>query len=200
MSTSCVKCAEPFPNIRLMADANSAYTLADADRLKSLDEFDLMMIEQPLAHDEILDHATLQAQLQTPICLDECIRTVHHAEQAIRLHACGIINIKLGRVGGFLEAKRIHDLAQAHGIPVWCGGMLESGIGRAHNIALSTLPNFVLPGDVSASKRYWKRDIITPEVEVSSHGTIRAPEGRGFGYEIDHEFLKHVTVREETLA
>jgi O-succinylbenzoate synthase len=189
-----------FPKIRLMADANSAYTLADADRLKSLDEFDLMMIEQPLGHDEILDHATLQAQLQTPICLDECIRTVHHAEQAIQLNACGIINIKLGRVGGFLEAKRIHDLAQAHGIPVWCGGMLESGIGRAHNIALSTLPNFVLPGDVSASKRYWKRDIITPEVEVSSHGTIRAPEGRGFGYEIDHEFLKHVTVREETLA
>jgi O-succinylbenzoate synthase len=189
-----------FPSIRLMADANSAYTLADADRLKSLDEFDLMMIEQPLGHDEILDHATLQAQLQTPICLDECIRTVHHAQQAIRLHACGIINIKLGRVGGFLEAKRVHDMAQAHGIPVWCGGMLESGIGRAHNIALSTLPNFVLPGDVSASKRYWKRDIISPEVEVSPQGTIRVPGAAGFGYEIDHDFLKHVTARQETLA
>jgi O-succinylbenzoate synthase len=189
-----------FPTIRLMADANSAYTLADADRLKLLDEFQLMMIEQPLGHDEILDHATLQAQLQTPICLDECIRTVHHAEQAIQLHACGIINIKLGRVGGFLEAKRIHDLAQAQEIPVWCGGMLESGVGRAHNIALSTLPNFILPGDVSASKRYWKRDIITPEVEVSAQGTIRVPEAIGFGYEIDHDLLKQVTLREETMA
>ncbi len=188
-----------FPGIRLMADANSAYTLADADRLKCLDEFHLMMIEQPLAHDEIVDHATLQSRLETPICLDECIRTAHHARQAIRLGACRIINIKLGRVGGFREAKRVHDLAQAHGIPVWCGGMLESGIGRAHNIALSTLPNFTLPGDVSASKRYWKRDIISPEVEVSAWGTIRVPEAPGFGYAIDHEFLKQVTVRQETL-
>jgi O-succinylbenzoate synthase len=189
-----------FPKIRLMADANSAYTLADADRLKCLDEFDLMMIEQPLAHDEIIDHVTLQAQLRTPICLDECIRSAHQAEQALRLHACGIINIKLGRVGGFREAKRVHDIAQAHGIPVWCGGMLESGIGRAHNIALSTLPNFILPGDVSASKRYWKRDIISPAVEVSPSGTISVPTGVGFGYEIDHDFLKHVTVREEAVG
>jgi O-succinylbenzoate synthase len=189
-----------FPSIRLMADANSAYTLADSDRLKRLDEFNLMMIEQPLAHDEIIDHATLQAKLQTPICLDECIRTVHHAEQAIRMHACGILNIKLGRVGGFREAKRVHDLAQVHGIPVWCGGMLESGIGRAHNIALSTLPNFVLPGDVSASKRYWARDIISPEVEVSPHGTIAIRDAPGFGYDIDLDYLKHVTVREETLS
>jgi O-succinylbenzoate synthase len=189
-----------FPKIRLMADANSAYTLADADRLKCLDEFDLMMIEQPLAHDEIIDHVALQAQLRTPICLDECIRSAHQAEQAIRMRACGIINIKLGRVGGFREAKRVHDVAQAHGIPVWCGGMLESGIGRAHNIALSTLPNFILPGDVSASKRYWKRDIISPAVEVSSNGTISVPTGVGFGYEIDHDFLKHVTVREEAIA
>jgi O-succinylbenzoate synthase len=189
-----------FPNIRLMADANSAYTLADGDHLRRLDEFQLMMIEQPLAHDEILDHATLQASLQTPVCLDECIRTVHHAEQAIRIHACGIINIKLGRVGGFREAKRVHDLALAHGIPVWCGGMLESGVGRAHNIALSTLPNFLLPGDVSASKRYWARDIISPEVEVSPQGTIAISDRPGFGYEIDRDYLRHVTVREETLA
>jgi len=189
-----------FPAIRLMADANSAYTLADSDHLKRLDEFNLMMIEQPLAHDEILDHAILQAQLQTPICLDECIRTVHHAEQAIQMHACGIINIKLGRVGGFREAKRVHDLAQAHRIPVWCGGMLESGIGRAHNIALSTLPNFVLPGDVSASKRYWSRDIISPEVEVSARGTIAISDAHGFGYEIDRDYLRHVTTREETLS
>jgi O-succinylbenzoate synthase len=189
-----------FPLIRLMADANSAYTLADAAHLKRLDEFHLMMIEQPLAHDEIVDHASLQAQLDTPICLDECIRTVHHAEQAIRLEACGILNIKLGRVGGFGEALRIHDLAQAHSIPVWCGGMLESGIGRAHNIALSTLPNFVLPGDVSASKRYWTRDIISPPVDISPQGTIRVSEAPGFGYEVDRDYIRHLTVREETLT
>jgi o-succinylbenzoate synthase len=189
-----------FPTIRLMADANSAYTLADAEHLRKLDEFRLMMIEQPLAHDEIVDHAALQAQLETPICLDECIRSVHHAEQAIFLQACGILNIKLGRVGGFREALRIHDVAQSHSIPVWCGGMLESGIGRAHNIALSTLPNFVLPGDVSASKRYWERDIISPAVEVSPSGTIAISEQPGFGYEIDLDYLRHVTVREETLA
>jgi len=189
-----------FPDILLMADANSAYTLADANLLKALDQFNLMMIEQPLAHDEIIDHAKLQAQLTTPICLDECIRSAHQAEQAIRLRACGIINIKLGRVGGFREAKRVHDIAQQHGIPVWCGGMLEAGIGRAHNIALSTLPNFILPGDVSASKRYWKRDIVSPAVEVSASGTISVPTAPGLGYEIDHDFLKHVTVREEAIG
>jgi O-succinylbenzoate synthase len=189
-----------FPNIRLMADANSAYTLADANRLKCLDEFGLMMIEQPLAHDEIIDHAELQTRLKTPICLDECIRSAHQAEQAIRIRACGIINIKLGRVGGFREAKRVHDAAQQHGIPVWCGGMLESGIGRAHNIALSTLPNFTLPGDVSASQRYWKRDIISPAVEVSARGTIAVPTAPGFGYDLDHDFLRSVTVLEETVA
>jgi O-succinylbenzoate synthase len=191
---------DAFPAIRLMADANSAYTLSDAEHLRQLDEFRLMMIEQPLAHDEIVDHAALQAQLDTPICLDECIRTVHHAEQAIRLGACGTLNIKLGRVGGFTEALRIHDLAQAHSVPVWCGGMLESGVGRAHNIALSTLPNFVLPGDVSASKRYWTRDIISPAVEVSQTGTIAISEKPGFGYEIDRDYLRHVTVREEIVA
>jgi O-succinylbenzoate synthase len=188
-----------FPGIRLMADANSAYRLEDAPRLRQLDEFLLMMIEQPLAHDDIIDHAALQPQLATPICLDECIRSAHHAEQAIRMKACGIINVKLGRVGGFSEAKRLHDACESAGIPVWCGGMLESGIGRAHNIALSTLPNFTLPGDVSASKRYWKRDIISPEVEVTPAGTIRITDAPGFGYDIDYDFLKHVTVREETV-
>jgi len=191
---------ERFPDIQLMADANSAYRLEDANRLKQLDEFQLMMIEQPLAHDEIIDHAELQARLRTPICLDECIRSAHHAEQAIRLRACGIINIKLGRVGGFSEAKRVHDVAQAAGIPVWCGGMLESGIGRAHNIALSTLPNFILPGDVSASKRYWARDIIQPPVEVTPRGTIEIRDNPGFGYEIDMDFLRHVTVHEEAVV
>jgi O-succinylbenzoate synthase len=189
-----------FPKILLTADANSAYRLSDADHLKRLDQFDLMMIEQPLGHDEIIDHAELQSKLRTPICLDECIRSAHQAEQAIRMKACGIINIKLGRVGGFREAKRVHDVAEAHGIPVWCGGMLEAGIGRAHNIALASLPNFILPGDVSASKRYWARDIISPAVEVSSRGTITVPTGPGFGFDLDMDFLKRVTVREEVIS
>ncbi|MCU1261190.1 MAG: O-succinylbenzoate synthase [Bryobacterales bacterium] len=191
---------ERFPDILLMVDANSAYRLADIAHLKELDAFHLMMMEQPLGHDEIIDHATLQAQLETPICLDECIRSAHQAEQALRMKAGRIINIKLGRVGGFREAKRVHDVAQANGVPVWCGGMLESGIGRAHNIALATLPNFTLPGDVSASKRYWKRDIIVPEVETTSHGTIAVRDAAGFGYEIDHDFLREVTVREEVVG
>jgi o-succinylbenzoate synthase len=191
---------ERFPSIKLMADANSAYTLADVEHLKGLDEFYLMMIEQPLSHDDIIDHAELQARLQTPICLDECIRTAHHAEQAIKLRACGIINIKLGRVGGFSEAKKLHDVAQAAGIPVWCGGMLEAGVGRAHNIALATLPNFVLPGDVSASKRYWKQDIIRPAVETTPRGTIEVRDDVGFGYELDHDFIRSITVREEVVG
>ena len=189
-----------WPGILLSCDANSAYRLHDADHIATFDAFDLVMIEQPLWHDDFFFHAMLQRRLKTPICLDECIRSAHQAEQAIRVKACGIINIKLGRVGGFAAAKKVHDVAQAHGIPVWCGGMLESGIGRAHNIALSTLPNFVLPGDVSASKRYWSRDIITPAVEVSAQGTITVPTGVGFGYEIDHDFLNSVTVREETVS
>ena len=191
---------EAFPQIRLMADANSAYTLADAPRLKELDEFYLMMIEQPLAHDEIIDHAALQAQLQTPVCLDECIRSEHHARQAIALKAGRIINIKLGRVGGFAEALRIHTVCETAGIPVWCGGMLEAGIGRAHNIALATLPNFILPGDVSASSRYWERDIIVPAVETTPNGTIAIRNEPGFGYQIDHDFMAGVTVRTETIA
>jgi o-succinylbenzoate synthase len=191
---------ERFPSIKLMADANSAYTLADALRLGPLDDCYLMMIEQPLGHDDIIDHAQLQKSLRTPLCLDECIRAAHHVEQAARLKACGIINIKLGRVGGFAEARRVHDCAQAAGMPVWCGGMLESGIGRAHNIALSTLPNFVLPGDVSASKRYWARDIIHPPVEVTPRGTIEVRDAPGFGYDLDLDYIRHITVREEALA
>jgi O-succinylbenzoate synthase len=189
-----------FPSILLMGDANSAYTLKDIGLLKQLDEFNLMMIEQPLAHDEIIDHAELQQALQTPICLDECIRDAHQAEQAIRMGAARIINIKLGRVGGFAGAKAVHDVAMKHNVPVWCGGMLEAGIGRAHNIALATLPNFVLPGDISASKRYWKQDIINPWVETTSRGTIEIHDSAGFGYPIDMDFLKSVTVREEILT
>jgi len=191
---------ERFPDIRLMVDANSAYTLADTQLLKSLDPFLLMMMEQPLAHDEILDHITLQRELETPICLDECLRNAHQTEQALRLGAGRIVNIKLGRVGGFREAKLVHDAAQRAAVPVWCGGMLEAGIGRAHNIALATLPNFVLPGDISASARYWTRDIIEPAVTVSSRGTIAVSGEPGFGYAIDHDYLKHVTVREETVS
>lgn len=189
-----------FPQIKLMVDANSAYRVEDLPLLKQLDAYYLMMIEQPLAHDDIIDHAALQPQLQTPICLDECIRSAHHAEQAIEKKACGIINIKLGRVGGFAESIRLHDTCEAAGIPVWCGGMLEAGIGRAHNIALATLPNFTLPGDVSASNRYWKRDIISPAVEITPEGTIAIRDEPGFGYEIDVDFMRHVTVREETIS
>jgi o-succinylbenzoate synthase len=191
---------ERFPSIKLMADANSAYTLADAPHLCRLDDFYLMMIEQPLGHDDIIDHARLQQDLRTPLCLDECIREAHHVEQAARLKACGIINIKLGRVGGFAGARRVHDCAQAAGMPVWCGGMLESGVGRAHNIALSTLPNFVLPGDVSASRRYWARDIIHPPVEVTPRGTIEIRDAPGFGYDLDLDYVRDITVREETLG
>jgi len=191
---------ERFPNIKLMVDANSAYTLSDTAHLQKLDDFYLMMIEQPLSHDDIIDHAELQSKLQTPICLDECIRTAHHAEQAVKLRACGIINIKPGRVAGFAEAKRVHDVAQAAAIPVWCGGMLEAGIGRAHNIALATLPNFVLPGDVSASRRYWKRDIIQPAVETTPQGTIAIRDDPGFGYALDRDFIRSITVREESIG
>ena len=190
---------EKFPRIRLMVDANSAYSLADAQLLKALDAFYLIMIEQPLGWDDIFSHMELQRHLQTPICLDECIHDVDQARAAIEMKACGIINIKLGRVGGHFAAKRMHDLCQAHSIPVWCGGMLESGVGRAHNIAMSSLPNFNLPGDVSASRRYWDEDIIDPEVEVGSRGTIRVPSGPGIGYTPRLDRIESLTRRREVL-
>lgn len=186
---------ERYPRLPLMADANSAYTLADRAQLKLLDRFYLMMIEQPLAHDDLIDHAKLQRYIDTPICLDESIRTLRHAEQAIELRACQIVNVKLGRVGGFWNAIRIHDCCMDARIPVWCGGMLESGIGRAHNAALSTLPNFLLPGDVAASRRYWDRDIISPEVEVTAKGTIELPADPG--YRPDLVLIERLTVRKE---
>jgi O-succinylbenzoate synthase len=190
---------ERFPRIRLMADANSAYTLADADHLKPLDAFYLIMIEQPLGWDDIYSHAELQRRLDTPICLDECIHDFEHARSAIAIGACRIINIKLGRVGGHTAARRIHNLCQSKSIPVWCGGMLESGIGRAHNIAMSTLPNFSLPGDVSASRRYWQEDIIEPEVEVTRQGTIRVPSASGIGYAPRLDRIESLTIRREVL-
>jgi len=175
---------ERFDDIPLMVDANAAYTLDDAPRLAELDRFDLMMIEQPLDYDDIRDHARLQRDLRTPICLDESIATVRAAAEAIELGACRIINIKPGRVGGHAESLRLHDLSRAHGVPVWHGGMLESGIGRAHNIHLSTLPNFSLPGDVAASRRYYAPDLIDPEIVVRPDGTIAVPEGPGIGVHI----------------
>jgi len=190
---------ERFPRLRLMVDANSAYTLADAAHLKQLDAYYLIMIEQPLGWDDIYSHAELQRKLDTPICLDECIHDVEHARAAIELRACQIINIKIGRVGGHTPARRIHDLCQSEAIPVWCGGMLESGVGRAHNIAISTLQNFSLPGDVSASRRYWQADIIQPEVEVSRQGTIRVPTTPGIGYSPCISRIESLTHRREVL-
>lgn len=190
---------ERFPRIRLMVDANSAYTLKDAALLKQLDAFYLIMMEQPLGWDDIYSHVELQRRLDTPICLDECIHDFEQARAAIEIGACKIINIKLGRVGGHTAARRIHDLCQSKGVPVWCGGMLESGIGRAHNIAMSTLPNFSLPGDVSASRRYWAEDIIEPEVEVTRQGTIRVPTAPGIGFTPRTERIELLTRRREVL-
>lgn len=190
---------EEFPDIRLMGDANSAYTLADVPLFKELDAFDLMMLEQPLAHDDIFDHAQLQQQIQTAICLDESIRTPEDATHAIALGSCKIINVKLGRVGGHAQAKLVEQVARENDIPVWCGGMLESGIGRAHNIAMSTLAGFSLPGDVSASARYWEEDIIEPPVVVSSKGTITAPDAPGIGFNLNLPRIDALTVRQQTI-
>lgn len=188
-----------FPDIALMADANSAYTLDDIELLKQLDEFDLMMIEQPLASDDIIDHAVLQNELKTPVCLDESIHSCEDARKALDLGSCKIINIKIGRVGGLTESKKIHDLCQERGIPVWCGGMLESGIGRAHNIALTALSNFIMPGDTAASSRYWEKDLIDPEVTVED-GMINVPEKSGLGYEPNYETISEFTVFEKRFA
>ncbi|HLF94890.1 MAG TPA: o-succinylbenzoate synthase [Planctomycetota bacterium] len=186
-----------FPSVPLMADANSAYSLADIDHLKRLDEFGLMMIEQPLAYDDYVDHAKLQAQVRTPVCLDESIRSHDDARRAFELKACRIINIKQARVGGPYSAKMIHNVARANGAPVWCGGLLETGVGRAHNIALATLPNFTLPGDVSASERYYQEDVIDPPVTVTPQGTIVVPQGPGIGYTVVESRLARYCVRRE---
>jgi O-succinylbenzoate synthase len=184
-----------FPDIRLSVDANSAYRLEDAAHLRKLDQFNLLMIEQPLNWDDIHAHSRLQAGIETAICLDECIHNARHALTAIELKACRIINIKLGRVGGHAEAREVQEVCRQRGIAVWCGGMLETGIGRAHNIAMSTLPGFTLPGDVSASRRYWEEDIIEPEVEVTSKGTIRVPTTAGLGYAVRRDRVERLTVR-----
>jgi len=189
-----------FPRVPLMADANSAYTLADLAHLKLLDRFYLMMVEQPLGWDDLVDHAKLQRELATPVCLDESIHSADDARKALELGACKIINLKLGRVGGFSSARQVHDVCRAKNVPVWCGGMLESGIGRAHNIALSSLPGFTLPGDVSASQRYWQQDIIDPEVTVTRQGTIRVPQSPGLGFTPNLDRIERTTVRKESFA
>ncbi|HKH98270.1 MAG TPA: o-succinylbenzoate synthase [Candidatus Sulfotelmatobacter sp.] len=188
-----------WADITLSCDANSAYTLDQVEHLRKFDQFNLLMIEQPLWDDEIYYHARLQKELRTAICLDESIVSARTAAFAVETGACRIINVKVGRVGGFSEALSIHDVCQSQKIPVWCGGMLETGIGRAHNIALSTLQNFSLPGDVSASKRYWKEDVIDPEVEVSPRGMIAISDQPGTGYRIKPDWIEKLTVREETL-
>src|SRR5207247_3965490 len=191
---------ERFGSIPLMVDANAAYHIQDAAHLAQLDAFGLMMIEQPLDYDDIADHAVLQRRIATPICLDESIKTVHAAEEAIAAGACRIINIKPGRLGGLRESIRLHDLCAAHGIPVWHGGMLESGIGRAANIHLSSLPNFSLPGDVAASKRYFNPDLIDPPIEVAADGTIGVPHGPGLGVSIVDERVERATLRKAVIS
>jgi len=188
-----------WPEIMLSCDANSAYKLKDEDHLVQFDAFDLLMIEQPLWYDDFYYHSMLQKRLQTSICLDESIRNRRDALAAIEMESCKIINIKLGRVGGFSEAIAVHNAAQERGIPVWCGGMLEAGIGRAHNIALSSLENFSLPGDVSASKRYWREDIVEPEITVSPAGEITIPDTPGRGYEVKTDLIERLTVRKEEI-
>lgn len=184
-----------FPDLPLMVDANSAYTLDDLEHLRKFDEFNLMMLEQPLSADDIIDHAKLQRVLQTPICLDESIHSLDDVKLAVALKSCRIINIKAGRVGGLTEAKRIHDFCMENQIAVWCGGMLDAGVGRAHNIALATLPNFTLPGDIGPSAHYWEEDIIAPEVVVHD-GMIDVPQKPGIGFEIDRAALQKFTVNQ----
>ena len=191
---------ERFGDIPLMCDANSAYSLEDVKLFQRMDEFGLMMFEQPLAHDDMLDHAKLQRAIKTPICLDESIHSPDDARKAIELGACRIVNLKLGRVGGHTQARRVESVCRDAGIPVWCGGMLESGIGRAHNIAMSTLAGFTLPGDVSASKRYWHEDIIDPPVDVTPQGTIIPSEKPGIGFEVSKERISGLVKRHVSIC
>jgi o-succinylbenzoate synthase len=188
---------ERYPEITLMADANSAYSLDDAAHLARLDHFGLLMLEQPLPAGDLVDHAALQRQIRTPICLDESIESARDARHAVQLGACKVINIKPGRVGGFAESRRIHDIASTAGVPVWCGGMLETGIGRACNVALATLPNFRLPGDISASDRYWAEDIVEPPFILQRGGTIPVPTRWGLGVRVKVDLVDRLTVRRE---
>lgn len=189
-----------WPNLLLQVDANSIYALTDADHLARLDAYDLLLIEQPLAHDDIFDHAKLQRRLRTPICLDESIVSPDHARWALELQACGVINIKPSRVGGLTAARQIHDMAAEAGVPVWCGGMLETGIGRAANVALASMPNFKLPGDISASDRYFRRDIVRNPFVLNPDSTLTVPDAPGSGADLDLDFLEQVTIERFVLT
>jgi o-succinylbenzoate synthase len=197
---ACAAIRRRFPDLSLQVDANGAYAIADVDHLKRLDDFGLDMVEQPFAPYDLWDHARLQRELRTPICLDESILSETSARQAIEMRSGRIINIKVGRVGGMVEARKIHDVCEAHGIPVWCGGMLESGIGRAHNLHIASLPNFRLPNDLSASHRYWKQDLIDPEIVLEEGSVIRVPTGPGIGVNPVEERMRKATFRRETLT
>ena len=188
-----------YPDLPLQVDANSAYTLDDLLKLKQLDAFNLLLIEQPLAHDDIIDHAKLQAELTTPICLDESIHSAEDARKALDLHACRVINIKVSRVGGLREAKRVHDVCVARGVPVWCGGMHEFGIGRAANVAVASLPGFTLAGDISGSDKYYREDVVEPPV-LAHHGAVPVPTGPGLGHEPDTERIERLALRTLTLT
>jgi O-succinylbenzoate synthase len=189
-----------FPEIILQVDANSAYSLDDVNLFKQMDEFNLLLIEQPLGYEDIYDHSKLQREIKTPICLDESIHSLNDTHVAIELDSCRVINIKPGRVGGFTESKLIHDYCASRNIPIWCGGMLESGIGRAGNVALASLPNFTLPGDISASKRYYKEDIVEPEFTVNKDGTMDVPTNPGIGVELNLKRLEQATVHKKTFT
>jgi O-succinylbenzoate synthase len=186
-----------FPDIPLQADANGAYSLADKETLKKLDEFSLLMLEQPFPPYDLWDHGRLQKEMKTPLCLDESVISADSARQALEMGSCRIINIKVGRVGGMIEVRKIHDFCRSQGVPVWCGGMLESGIGRAHNLHIASLPNFKLPNDLSASKRYYREDLIEPPIELSKDGTIKVPEGPGIGVFPQEDRIKRATLKEE---
>ncbi|MFB0560540.1 MAG: o-succinylbenzoate synthase [Candidatus Lokiarchaeia archaeon] len=191
------KVREVYPDISLMVDANGAYTIKDSNHLQELDKYDLLMIEQPLDYDDLVDHAELQSKMKTPICLDESIPNLSSAQAALKLGSCRIINIKVGRVGGLRKAQRIHDHCQEKDVPVWCGGMLETGIGRAINVAIASLPNYQLPNDISASNRYFSEDIVDPPFQLNRDGTITVPQKPGIGVEVLEELLEKTTKRKK---
>jgi O-succinylbenzoate synthase len=188
-----------FPNVMLQVDANTAYRLEDLDHLRALDEFDLLLIEQPFGEDDLLGHAALARAIETRVCLDESIRSLDHVRSALALGAAEVVNIKPARVGGYLTAVAIHDLCVAEDVPVWCGGMLETGIGRAANLALASLPGFTLPGDISATRRYWSRDITRP-FDLEPDGTLTVPTGPGFGVDVDVAFVEEITLERRELT
>jgi O-succinylbenzoate synthase len=194
---ACAAVRQKYPDILLQVDANGAYSLADLETLKKLDAFNLLLVEQPFPPYDLWDHAKLQKEMRTPLCLDESILSLDTARAAVEMGSCRIINIKVGRVGGAVEMRKIHDYCREHGVPVWCGGMLESGIGRAHNLHIATLPNFKLPHDLSASRRYYKEDLIDPFIELSGPGTIRVPEGPGIGVHPVEERIRRATLKRE---